>query len=170
MTLSADRLSALDAFVLDLNRASAAAILPLFRADHGLEDKGTSGAFDPVTEADRGAEEPASSTMDDGPGSWEGDGSTEVVPDDGEWGGEAAGFGPRQGAAARPLAALKEIEQAHGARHVMCCGDHRAGGAGASTRKAGRAPPGNTPPVGASCGSVPQVTRPSQAAGSGVAG
>jgi len=64
MTLSADRLTALDAFVLELNRASAAAILPLFRADHGLEDKGagknlprdTHAAFDPVTEADRGAE------------------------------------------------------------------------------------------------------------------
>lgn len=64
MTLSADRLAALDAFVIDLNKASAAAILPLFRADHGLEDKGAGknlpreshAAFDPVTEADRGAE------------------------------------------------------------------------------------------------------------------
>jgi histidinol phosphatase-like enzyme (inositol monophosphatase family) len=64
MTLSADRLALLDAFVLDLNRASAAAILPLFRADHGLEDKAAGknlpreshAAFDPVTEADRGAE------------------------------------------------------------------------------------------------------------------
>ena len=64
MTLSADRLAALDAFIIDLNRASAGAILPLFRADHGLEDKGagknlprdTHAAFDPVTEADRGAE------------------------------------------------------------------------------------------------------------------
>lgn len=64
MTLSADRLTALDAFILDLNRASAEVILPLFRADHGLEDKGagknlprdTHAAFDPVTEADRGAE------------------------------------------------------------------------------------------------------------------
>ncbi len=64
MTLSADRLAQLDAFVLDLNRVSAAAILPLFRADHGLEDKGAGknlprdshAAFDPVTEADRGAE------------------------------------------------------------------------------------------------------------------
>ncbi|AZS22043.1 MULTISPECIES: histidinol-phosphatase [unclassified Caulobacter] len=64
MTLSADRLAALDAFILDLNRASAEVILPLFRADHGLEDKGagknlprdTHAAFDPVTEADRGAE------------------------------------------------------------------------------------------------------------------
>ena len=58
MTLSADHLAQLDAFVIDLNRASAAAILPLFRADHGLEDKGTAKGigFDPVTEADRGAE------------------------------------------------------------------------------------------------------------------
>ena len=64
MTLSADRLAALDAFIIDLNRASAGAILPLFRADHGLEDKGAGknlprdshAAFDPVTEADRGAE------------------------------------------------------------------------------------------------------------------
>jgi histidinol phosphatase-like enzyme (inositol monophosphatase family) len=64
MTLSADRLAALDAFIIDLNRASADVILPLFRADHGLEDKGAGknlprdshAAFDPVTEADRGAE------------------------------------------------------------------------------------------------------------------
>ena len=64
MTLAADHLAQLDAFVVDLNRASAAAILPLFRADHGLEDKGAGknlprdshAAFDPVTEADRGAE------------------------------------------------------------------------------------------------------------------
>jgi histidinol phosphatase-like enzyme (inositol monophosphatase family) len=64
MTLSADRLVQLDAFVIDLNRVSAAAILPLFRADHGLEDKGAGknlprdshAAFDPVTEADRDAE------------------------------------------------------------------------------------------------------------------
>jgi fructose-1,6-bisphosphatase/inositol monophosphatase family enzyme len=64
MTLAADHLAQLDAFVIDLNRASAAAILPLFRADHGLEDKGAGknlprdshAAFDPVTEADRGAE------------------------------------------------------------------------------------------------------------------
>uniref|UniRef100_B0SY27 Histidinol-phosphatase n=1 Tax=Caulobacter sp. (strain K31) TaxID=366602 RepID=B0SY27_CAUSK len=64
MTLAADDLAQLDAFIIDLNRASAAAILPLFRADHGLEDKGAGknlprgshAAFDPVTEADRGAE------------------------------------------------------------------------------------------------------------------
>ncbi|MDB5481841.1 MAG: histidinol-phosphate phosphatase [Caulobacteraceae bacterium] len=49
-------LEALDALLVELNRASAAAILPLFRAEHGLEDKGRPGFFDPVTEADRGAE------------------------------------------------------------------------------------------------------------------
>ena len=54
--LSAATLAELDAFLIELNRASAAAILPLFRADHGLEDKGGPGAFDPVTTADRGAE------------------------------------------------------------------------------------------------------------------
>ncbi|MBV9996308.1 MAG: histidinol-phosphatase [Caulobacteraceae bacterium] len=55
--LSAGRLAELDAFLIELNRASAAAILPLFRGDHGLDDKAGAGrAFDPVTEADRGAE------------------------------------------------------------------------------------------------------------------
>jgi histidinol phosphatase-like enzyme (inositol monophosphatase family) len=43
-------------FLLALNRASAAVILPLFRADHGLEDKDKGSGFDPVTAADRGAE------------------------------------------------------------------------------------------------------------------
>ena len=38
--LSPDRLAELDAFLLELNRASAEEILPLFRSDHGLEDKG----------------------------------------------------------------------------------------------------------------------------------
>lgn len=64
MTLTVDQIAALDAFIIDLNRASAGVILPLFRADHGLEDKGAGknlprdshAAFDPVTEADRGAE------------------------------------------------------------------------------------------------------------------
>jgi histidinol phosphatase-like enzyme (inositol monophosphatase family) len=64
MTLSANQFKMLDAFIIDLNRASAGVILPLFRADHGLEDKGAGknlpreshAAFDPVTEADRGAE------------------------------------------------------------------------------------------------------------------
>ncbi len=56
--LSLDRIQGLEAFALELAQAAGAAILPLFRADHGLEDKGAaSGAgFDPVTQADRGAE------------------------------------------------------------------------------------------------------------------
>ena len=54
--LSPDRLAALDDFLVELNQASAAAIAPLFRADHGLEDKGHPGWFDPVTAADKGAE------------------------------------------------------------------------------------------------------------------
>ena len=54
--LSAERLRALDQLILDLNRVSADVILPLFRAEHGLEDKGGDAGFDPVTMADRGAE------------------------------------------------------------------------------------------------------------------
>jgi histidinol phosphatase-like enzyme (inositol monophosphatase family) len=54
--LAADRLADLERFLVELNVASAASILPLFRADHGLEDKGGAKGFDPVTEADRGAE------------------------------------------------------------------------------------------------------------------
>ena len=54
--LARDRLLELDGFLLELNAAAAAAVLPLFRADHGLEDKGGRGGFDPVTNADRGAE------------------------------------------------------------------------------------------------------------------
>jgi histidinol phosphatase-like enzyme (inositol monophosphatase family) len=54
--LSPTRLDALDAFTLELNAASAQAILPLFRAEHGLENKAGPGAFDPVTQADKGAE------------------------------------------------------------------------------------------------------------------
>lgn len=54
--LSPDRLADLDAFVLELNRASGEVILPLFRGDHGLEDKNPGGALDPVTAADKGAE------------------------------------------------------------------------------------------------------------------
>ena len=54
--LSSDLLAALDPFLVELNRASAQAIAPLFRADHGLEDKGHPGWFDPVTAADKGAE------------------------------------------------------------------------------------------------------------------
>ena len=46
----------LDAFVLELNRASGAVILPLFRGDHGIENKSTTRHYDPVTLADKGAE------------------------------------------------------------------------------------------------------------------
>jgi histidinol phosphatase-like enzyme (inositol monophosphatase family) len=49
------RLADLDRFLLELNARSSDVILPLFRRDHGLEDKGKA-VFDPVTEADRGAE------------------------------------------------------------------------------------------------------------------
>src|SRR4051812_36354525 len=55
-TLSIDLLDELDGFLVELNRVAAAAILPLFRADHGLVDKGGVHGFDPVTEADKGAE------------------------------------------------------------------------------------------------------------------
>ena len=54
--LSQPELQDLDAFIIELNRASAKVILPLFRADHGLEDKGGAAGFDPVTAADKGAE------------------------------------------------------------------------------------------------------------------
>lgn len=56
MALAPERLTELDGFLVALNAAASAAILPLFRADHGLEDKNAGGALDPVTEADRGAE------------------------------------------------------------------------------------------------------------------
>jgi histidinol phosphatase-like enzyme (inositol monophosphatase family) len=45
-----------ESFLIELNRAAATTILPLFRAEHGLENKAGPGAFDPVTKADRGAE------------------------------------------------------------------------------------------------------------------
>lgn len=51
-----DRIPALEELLLELNRVSAEVILPLFRSDHGLEDKGGEAGFDPVTMADRGAE------------------------------------------------------------------------------------------------------------------
>lgn len=53
---SPERLATLDAFLLELNRASADQILPLFRAENGLEDKGGARGFDPVTAADKNAE------------------------------------------------------------------------------------------------------------------
>jgi histidinol phosphatase-like enzyme (inositol monophosphatase family) len=46
----------LDAFILELNRASAAVILPLFRGAHGIENKSKTRHYDPVTLADKGAE------------------------------------------------------------------------------------------------------------------
>ncbi|MFT4935482.1 MAG: histidinol phosphatase-like enzyme (inositol monophosphatase family) [Pseudoalteromonas distincta] len=57
--LTPDRLTALEDVILEFNQAAADVALPLFRADHGLEDKGGApglNAFDPVTAADRGAE------------------------------------------------------------------------------------------------------------------
>ena len=54
--LPADLLALFEPFLLTLNAAAGEAILPLFRADHGLDDKGGPDAFDPVTQADRGAE------------------------------------------------------------------------------------------------------------------
>ena len=53
---SAESPEALEAFLLELNDAAARVILPLFRAEHGLENKDEAGGFDPVTTADRGAE------------------------------------------------------------------------------------------------------------------
>jgi histidinol phosphatase-like enzyme (inositol monophosphatase family) len=54
--LSDARLAELDAFLLELNDASAGVILPLFRGDHGMENKAGERDYDPVTEADKGAE------------------------------------------------------------------------------------------------------------------
>ena len=54
--LPAARLAEFETFLVELNQASAEVILPLFRADHGVEDKGGTSDFDPVTAADRGAE------------------------------------------------------------------------------------------------------------------
>jgi histidinol phosphatase-like enzyme (inositol monophosphatase family) len=50
-------LADLEAFIVQLNRASADVILPLFRAEHDLRDKGGARGFDPVTAADKGAEQ-----------------------------------------------------------------------------------------------------------------
>jgi histidinol phosphatase-like enzyme (inositol monophosphatase family) len=57
-TLSPDRLAALEEVAIELAVVAGETILPLFRANHGLEDKGAAkdGAFDPVTQADKGAE------------------------------------------------------------------------------------------------------------------
>ena len=58
MSLPNDRLEALEVFAVELAAVAGDVILPLFRADHGLEDKGATkdGRFDPVTKADKGAE------------------------------------------------------------------------------------------------------------------
>ena len=54
--LSPALLAEFEDFLVELNEAAGTAILPLFRADHGLTDKGGAKGFDPVTEADQGAE------------------------------------------------------------------------------------------------------------------
>jgi histidinol phosphatase-like enzyme (inositol monophosphatase family) len=56
--LDRSRLAKLEDFAVHLARGAGDVILPLFRADHGLTDKGavTGRVFDPVTEADKGAE------------------------------------------------------------------------------------------------------------------
>lgn len=45
-----------ESFAIELAAAAAQATLPFFRADNAEENKAGPGAFDPVTEADRGAE------------------------------------------------------------------------------------------------------------------
>jgi histidinol phosphatase-like enzyme (inositol monophosphatase family) len=54
--LTDERLADLTHFLLELNRASGAVILPLFRGAHGMENKAAQGDYDPVTAADKGAE------------------------------------------------------------------------------------------------------------------
>jgi histidinol phosphatase-like enzyme (inositol monophosphatase family) len=56
--LHRDPLAEFESFAIGLAQAAADVILPLFRQENGLEDKGAAkdGAFDPVTAADRGAE------------------------------------------------------------------------------------------------------------------
>jgi len=54
--LPQDRLEELEAFLVELNRAASDEILPLFRGDHGVTHKEGRWDFDPVTEADKGAE------------------------------------------------------------------------------------------------------------------
>jgi histidinol phosphatase-like enzyme (inositol monophosphatase family) len=55
-SLSSERMAELEDFILELNGAASAVSLPLFRTGLGIEDKRGRGQFDPVTEADRGAE------------------------------------------------------------------------------------------------------------------
>ncbi len=57
--LSATDLQIFDDLLVDLNRTAAAVILPIFRADLGIENKTAEGGgadYDPVTLADKGAE------------------------------------------------------------------------------------------------------------------
>ena len=54
--LAKNHIQDLDSFIIQLHAAAADVILPLFRSDHGLENKASSGAYDPVTAADKGAE------------------------------------------------------------------------------------------------------------------
>ena len=55
--LSPDQLQRFDDLLVELNRAAAEVILPIFRADLGVENKKAgSGDYDPVTLADKGAE------------------------------------------------------------------------------------------------------------------
>lgn len=60
MTPSPDDLAAFEPFLVDLHRAAAAETVPRFRTGLAVEDKGGAntlgGGYDPVTEADRGAE------------------------------------------------------------------------------------------------------------------
>lgn len=56
MSLSPARLEEFQAFILELNAAAAAVALPLFRTDCGMENKPGMAVYDPVTEADKGAE------------------------------------------------------------------------------------------------------------------
>jgi histidinol phosphatase-like enzyme (inositol monophosphatase family) len=53
---SAALLAELERFLLGLNAAASAVTLPLFRTGLNVDNKAATGAFDPVTEADRGAE------------------------------------------------------------------------------------------------------------------
>jgi histidinol phosphatase-like enzyme (inositol monophosphatase family) len=58
MTLTLDALERFEEFALRLAARAGAAILPYFRAEHGLEDKGPqkNGGFDPVTLGDKAGE------------------------------------------------------------------------------------------------------------------
>jgi histidinol phosphatase-like enzyme (inositol monophosphatase family) len=55
--LGQDRLAIFESFALELGWAAGMVALPLFRAGAGIDDKGGDAGFDPVTAADRGAEQ-----------------------------------------------------------------------------------------------------------------